>query len=366
MPLHLLGKKSWNVYNADNIARVRRDEEAAQAREEAEEQRLQEIDAERRIASLRGEVPPPLPAPTPASEEQDRRHDPASSWGRERKKRKRAGEDDTDFELRVARERTSGTAGLPSRAVVPAQSSSSSSNAPLTDKAGHIDLFPVSSSSSTSHPPHQKNPEAEAEKARKKREYEDQYTMRFSNAAGFKTSLAGPWYATNSSSASTNDPSKKAELGEQETTGKDVWGNSDPQRKDRDAARIQENDPLAMMKRGAAKVREVEKGRKSLNEERHKEVRRMRKEDRVREKKRRRNDEQLDGCRADGAARREGHIRRRDTSGDHDEDDGGRRKHRSSRGDDERHGHRHEPEHRPRHGEGDSGSRRSHSSRDRP
>lgn len=54
MPLHLLGKKSWNVYNTDNIERVRRDEAAARAREEADEQRMQEEDAERRLKILRG------------------------------------------------------------------------------------------------------------------------------------------------------------------------------------------------------------------------------------------------------------------------------------------------------------------------
>ena len=42
MPLHLLSKKSWNVYAPDNIARVKRDQAAAQAREEEEDRWLQE------------------------------------------------------------------------------------------------------------------------------------------------------------------------------------------------------------------------------------------------------------------------------------------------------------------------------------
>ena len=33
MVLHLLGKKSWNVYNTDNVERVRKDEAEARARE---------------------------------------------------------------------------------------------------------------------------------------------------------------------------------------------------------------------------------------------------------------------------------------------------------------------------------------------
>ncbi|KAG9717065.1 hypothetical protein KCU60_g9544, partial [Aureobasidium melanogenum] len=55
MVLHLLGKKSWNVYNKDNIDRVRRDEAAAQAREQEAERRMDQEDAARRIAILRNE-----------------------------------------------------------------------------------------------------------------------------------------------------------------------------------------------------------------------------------------------------------------------------------------------------------------------
>lgn len=63
MPRHLLGKKSWNVYNTDNVERVRCDEAKAAEREELEEQRMQEIDAARRTALLRGETPPPRLSP---------------------------------------------------------------------------------------------------------------------------------------------------------------------------------------------------------------------------------------------------------------------------------------------------------------
>ncbi|GJC83732.1 uncharacterized protein ColLi_06570 [Colletotrichum liriopes] len=232
MPLHLLGKKSWNVYNADNIARVRRDEAAAKAKEEAEEQRMQEVDAERRLAILRGEVPPPLP-PTETPEDETRPRDrDAGPVGRERKKRKRAGEDDTEFELRVAQERAD---------VVQTSNEAlrqSTSSAPIVDSTGHIDLFGEERKQGR----HLKNEEAEKEAAKKKKELEDQYTMRFSNAAG-RDGLVGPWYAASGAISEFEPPSK------------DAWGNEDPGRKKRDAERIVSNDPLAMMKMGASRLK---------------------------------------------------------------------------------------------------------------
>ncbi|KAI2777144.1 hypothetical protein F4815DRAFT_301703 [Daldinia loculata] len=298
MPLHLLGKKSWNVYNPKNIERVRRDEAAARARDEAEEQRQQEVDAERRLAILRGEILPPLPPPPPPqsnvedesrSQKRSRDEDPAApSRGRERRKRKRVGEDDTDFELRLAREQASATQTT-SDALV-----KSTSNAPLVDHTGHIDLFPEE----RSRVPIQKNEEAEREAAKKKREYEDQYTMRFSNAAG-KEGLVGPWYAKGGDIKDVVD-------GNLDAPSKDVWGNEDPRRKDREAARVVANDPLAMMKRGAAKIREVEKERRKLNEERERELKQLRKEEKRRERRRRRegrNDyDDLEGFTLDGTA----------------------------------------------------------------
>ncbi|TDZ39682.1 Uncharacterized protein C8035_v005440 [Colletotrichum spinosum] len=241
MPLHLLGKKSWNVYNADNIARVRRDEAAAKAKEEAEEQRMQEVDAERRLAILRGEEPPPLPPTESPEETEPRRRDREPGVHRERKKRKRAGEDDTQFELRVAKERS-----------VAIQVSNdalrkSTSTAPIVDASGHIDLFGEERKQGR----HLKNEEAEKEAEKKKKENKDQYMMRFSNAAG-RDGLVGPWYANSAS---------RAELAELDQPSKDVWGNEDPGRKKRDTQRAVASDPLAMMKHGAARAREVKKER---------------------------------------------------------------------------------------------------------
>ncbi|KAK3196593.1 hypothetical protein K4F52_000475 [Lecanicillium sp. MT-2017a] len=266
MPLHLLGKKSWNVYNADNIARVRRDEAQAKAAEEAEEQRMQEVDAARRMAILRGEEPPPLEdekdeTPTieaPAVGSSERLSKP---W---KKPRKRAGEDDTDFELRVASERTN--------AVAPPLETSRkpSSSAPIVDRAGHIDLF--GDEKSRAHA--EKNEEAEKEKAKKRREYEDQYTMRFSNAAG-KSAPEKPWYSSGSA-----DQQAATSM-----VPKDVWGNEDPRRKEREAQRTTASDPLAMMNKGAAKVREIKNERKKFQEERSEEMRQMRRDERRRERR---------------------------------------------------------------------------------
>lgn len=127
------------------------------------------------------------------------------------------------------------------------------SSEPLTDAQGHINLFPANSQSK------EKNAEAEAERAKTKREYEDQYTMRFSNAAGFKQCLDAPWYSTTSSQ-------------EVEVLGKDVWGNDDIGRKEREKMRADANDPLAMMKRGVKQLRDVERSRKDWLAEREGEL----------------------------------------------------------------------------------------------
>ncbi|KAI0425816.1 hypothetical protein F5Y09DRAFT_87583 [Xylaria sp. FL1042] len=354
MPLHLLGKKSWNVYNPANIARVKRDEAEAQARAEAEEKRQQEFEAERRLAILRGEVPP---SPPPSSAlitdpssgprtHQKREHDddPTARFrGGERKKRKRFGEDDTDFEMRVARERTDAAA---TNAVARLSSSSSKkSNAPLVDSRGHISLFPEQEQGGDA-PGDQKNEEAEREAAKKRREFEDQYTMRFSNAAGrdgVGVTGSGPWYA----STGATDPRESPEA---HRPGKDVWGNEDPKRKARDAARVVANDPLAMMKRGAAKVRDVERERRSLNEEKAKELKDLRKEEKRREKRRRHHDADelegfsLDARPADGEDRKRerGHREHRSGSRERDRRDKHRHRRRSDHDDhSERHHRRH-------------------------
>ncbi|KAH9907703.1 hypothetical protein F4778DRAFT_718821 [Xylariomycetidae sp. FL2044] len=299
MPLHLLGKKSWNVYNADNIARVRRDEAAAQAREEAEEQQQQDQDAERRLAILRGEVPPPLPAPRTDNEEAEQPPRAADRTFREpSRKRKRAGENDTDFEMRVARE-----CGMGSRTVDDKSERDSkrlaSSDAPIIDHRGHIDLFPEERKDERSAQRNAKNEDAEREKARKQREYEDQYTMRFSNAAGrdgtLGTGRSGPWYAKSGSGDLDTAEDSLVRMPQ-----KDVWGNEDPRRGEREERRIVSSDPLAVMKRGAAKVREVERERKTANAERDRDIRQLKKEERRKEKRRKRRDREYDAERSGG------------------------------------------------------------------
>jgi hypothetical protein len=315
----LLGKKSWNVYNQDNIERVKRDEAAEKALEEAEERRMQ---------ILRGEIHTPLQIEVkPEDGSHEGRHPPGreSQGGRERKRRKKAGEDDTDFEMRLAHEQsTSSNTEKPIilRKLV---------DAPLVDHAGHIDLFPQEGNNECV----QKNADAERETAKKKKEYEDQYTMRFSNAAGFKRGLNSPWY----SKATAKDQL------DEDIPSQDVWGNEDPRRKEREAARIVLSDPLAMMRQGAAQARQVEKERKRWREEREKELRELveaeeRKKPRKRRHEEENDDEELENFRLDAAESRS--SRRHD---EHDRERSHKRRHRES----PRTSHREEGRHRHRH-----------------
>ena len=300
---------------------MKRDEAAAAAREEAEEQRMQEVDAERRIQKLRGLDVVSLPQ-TVVEKHTD--HGTCSGQGlrsgRERKRRKMEGEDDTDRDLRYARE---------SQALVPVAGDIQSrraktSNAPLVDHAGHINLFPVEGPQRNG----TKNEEAEKEAAGKRREYEDQYTMRFSNAAGFKQSTGQkPWYQS------------MDEEREKETVSKDVWGNEDPRRKEREKTRVAADDPLAMIQKGVSDLRKVERERKKWKEEREKEIKELISSDKKNERKergRRRRSSEDDGLEGfgldDGDGSKSG--RRRDDRGG---DDKSSRSHH-------RHSHSNEPE----------------------
>ncbi|KAK2070987.1 hypothetical protein P8C59_005444 [Phyllachora maydis] len=202
MPLHLLGKKSWNVYNADNIARVRRDEAAAADREAAEEQRMQEEDAARRLAILRGEEPLPL---TSAGIDTSAHDEPDNARPRRglvpercRRKRKRPDEDDTEFEMRVVRENAESNA-VASHGLLDGHRSGSTpkgEKSALTDVTGLFSLFDDGVFEKSAPRNSMKKEEAEEGVAKKTREAEDQYQMLFANAAGRDgagITDGGPW-----------------------------------------------------------------------------------------------------------------------------------------------------------------------------
>ena len=290
---------------------------------------MQELDAERRLQILRGDLTTPSLVEEKADED-DGRESRSYGSGRERKRRKKAGENDTDFEMRIAAEKTVSKALSVGKEIVLRKS-----DAPLIDRTGHIDLFPQEPSKKMV----AKNPEAEKEAADKKKEFEDQYTMRFSNAAGFKQGLESPWY-----SRAMAEPQATVE----EVPGKDVWGNEDPRRKQREVARVASNDPLNFMRQGAAQLRQVEKERKLWREEQERQTQELQKAERKRKKHKRRRDsddeeERLEEFRLDDLAER--------SSRRHHHHDGERRyQHKVSRRSSNRHGgdnHRHE--HRQHH-----------------
>ncbi|KAJ4408597.1 hypothetical protein N0V91_003249 [Didymella pomorum] len=250
MPLHLLGKKSWNVYNAANIARVKADEEAAAAREHAADQRMQELDAERRAAILRGRTPPPEPEEDSLEGGRSRR----DRHGHDKKRRKLRGEDDTDMDIRLAASVTKPKDGDEESARV-LRLRKPASDAPLTDHAGHIDLFPVDIKEAIKR---EKNTEAEKEKRNKEQAFEDQYTMRFSNAAG-KNGLDQPWYTAQQR---TTRAAEDSAVLYPELENKNVWGNEDPRRKEREQARISSNDPFAFMQKAQTQLKKSKEDKK--------------------------------------------------------------------------------------------------------
>lgn len=226
---------------------------------------MQEADAERRLQILRGQRPSTSPPPaTPAREQAPSRKDKGygDDASRHRKRRRLAGENDTDRDIRFAKE--DADLVLTKRDELLATSSRSNrdgaDNTPIVDSAGHINLFTVEMARAQKH----LEVEAEPGAAKKGRECEEQqHTLRFSNAAGLKESTSQkPWYSSSAHEVSAIE----------EMPQKDVWGNEDPRRKDREKSRLGANDPLAAMKRGVRQLKEVERERNRWQKERKREL----------------------------------------------------------------------------------------------
>ena len=293
MPLHLLDKKSWNVYNTANISRVRKDEAEAQAREEAAEQRMQEEDAARRIAILRGEALPEIPTVEDERQSGDKHREKnlgedETYSSRDRKRKRRRGEDDTDRDMRYAIEnRERGERAR--ETLLQGQKTSTArdtaaAEAPLQDHAGHIQLFAPPDEKAIR--AKQKNEEAEADKAKKRKREEDLITMKFSNAAGYNNGMQKPWYAAGGTSRQ-NEGALRNEIMLAELKGKDVWGNEDPRRKERETKRIVSNDPFAMMQSAQKQLKQSEKDKEEWERRRRKEVEEFEKEQQQQQRKKR-------------------------------------------------------------------------------
>jgi hypothetical protein len=334
MPLHLLGKKSWNVYNADNVDRVRRDEADARAREEAAEQLMQEQDAERRIALLRGEKPPALPAVVDeslGSNDNERAHGSRQSDGRERKRRRLKGEDDTEREMRYAHEDAgAGSRMRDSFKQVKSKDAAALDDAPLQDRRGHIQLV---SAPEEGRGRGVESSKEEKASQRKKNDEEQSQGMRFSDAAGYRKGMDKPWYTASSNNRDRHDNQKStSELVLAEVQGKDVWGNEDPRRVERERQRVTSSDPFAMMQQAQKQLKRSEGDREKWQAERDREMQQLKDEDKKRRHERkhesrrswRREDEDdgLEGFSLDGPARE---------SRSHPSDRDGSRRHRHSR-----------------------------------
>nr|POE93634.1 uncharacterized protein c5e4.10c [Quercus suber] len=292
MPLHLLGKKSWHVYNADNVSRVRRDEADAQARREAAEQRMQAEDAAYRTALLRGEDPV-KPTVSSSFEAEDEEEDESLARGREDGARKRSrrrlrGEDDTDRDIRFAREDVE--AGSKARQTLLLGSAHKSTTSKrddtsIVDAQGHIRLFAEPSSVASL----QDREQNDGNQEKKRRKEERVSKMRLDDAAGYNDSMQkGPWYASNKhANLTSQDPNTNDHL-LANVPDKDVWGNEDPRRKSREQSRITSSDPFAAMQQAQSQLKQKQRDRMSWEKQQAKDLAELRDVD---EDRRRRHSE---------------------------------------------------------------------------
>jgi len=242
MPLHLLHHKSYHVYSAENVARVRRDEADAEAREAAEDARMQAADAEARMKLLR--------------------------------ERARQGDPTVAAEEKISEHRT----GEPTAHHTKAQDRRPR---PLLEGGilgadGHINFFPTPTG------PRGGNPEREREKKEEKEREE--------GAMGKVVGERQPWYS------SVDLVSGRQREKEQDGRKTEWQGKREERRKEA-------GDPLQAMRRGVSGVKEVRSDREEWKRRREREVGEVevRGWKGVRDEKARRNDQ---GDRSEGGGDR--------------------------------------------------------------
>lgn len=273
---------------------------------------------------LRGQEPGPALDEEDVEEEQKegegRREDRGGAGRVDRIKRRRiAGEDDTDRDIRVAREIAGldAVAGGDREREFKVRSAGAGADAALLDAQGHTILFPMDE---------QKKPQTESKDITVKPDQRRLYDEK------------DAWYASSIGDISSRDI----------PLNKDVWGNEDPRRQERSQRRMASADPLMAIKRGVGQLRETERARKKIEEERRRELEALRREqdDEVyRSRRRRERSASPDGSRSrDGERSRHRHRHR------HGHRDGSRHRHHE-------HGHSHREHDRDR---GDRHSSSSH------
>lgn len=335
MPLHLLPKKSWNPYSATAIARVQADEAAAAAADRAYADRLAAHEAARRRAQLRGDPEPTTRLPTPPGaitssstdarkRGRERGRDEHGSGEPRKKLRRRAGEDETAWEIRAAREEHAAAAGWAGQADDGDAAAAAARQGITHDARGHMQLFaPQRAAAATS-----------ADAKHVAAEDADGAGMRFKHAAGYATDISRrPWYYSGTE-----------EVGEAAAAAESLDDRSRA-RERRQQARVAASDPMAAMKRAQGRLKEVERERDEWRREREAEMRVLHEEQEREERRRKRrrdlDDKGLEGFSLDAPSVNVdsgGASRRRD-----EDSRGHRRRHRSrSREKHEGKSHRHD------------------------
>ncbi|KAL9085389.1 MAG: hypothetical protein Q9159_004733 [Coniocarpon cinnabarinum] len=226
MPLNLLGKKSWNPHLDRNVLRVKADEDAFADRAETLGKLKDEHESNVQYAQLSRREAPPLPEKIQKLEQlqQDAlngrlRPDYEGTTSREhyRKRRKLHGEDDTDRDIRVAKDTDGGADPIARRGY-------RSSDASLKGQDGHLQLFMGAAQQARLPDARQANPS--------RNEPSDM-----------------PWYAGGNYSKNKED------------TGLNVLGKEDPGLQRRAQSRTTSMDPLSMMKSAQGKIKGSERDR---------------------------------------------------------------------------------------------------------